>query len=394
MQAFQELIASKSIDISYLTTHIFALADVSKAYDMILEKSEPFLGVLIEYDSAKEIKNEKIEITGSKINKKSPPAVSVGFIGAGSYAQGYLLPNISVADEVVLKGVMTSTSTSSRSVADRFGFEFCTSKVDDILENDEINTVFIATRHDSHADYTIKAMKAGKHVFVEKPLCLTPEQLEEIKKCYEQRSANHQLLMVGYNRRFSPLSDLLKASFREEPMAMVYRVNAGAIPEDSWIQDKEFGGGRILGEVCHFIDYLTFINQSLPLSVYATVMAEPHSLNDTLSISMRFQNGSIGNIHYFANGSIALPKEYVEVYQSGITALLNDFCELSIFGNKKPTRKKRITQDKGQKNEIQFFLEAIKLGNSSLIPFEHLYNTSLVSFKVLESLRSGSAINL
>lgn len=395
MQAFQELIASKMIDIGYLTTHVFKLDSAYKGYDMILEKSEPFVGILIEYDSSKEIINEKIEIARRKIKvRKESPVVSIGFIGAGNYAQGALLPNIPKTNDVVLKGVMTGTSTGSRSVADRFGFEFCTSKVEDILDNDEINTVFIATRHDSHGSYVINALKAGKNVFVEKPLCLKIEELEEIKELIGQgtKDESQNVLMVGYNRRFSPLSKILKANFRPNPMAMVYRINAGAIPADSWIQDSEIGGGRILGEVCHFIDYLTFINGSLPVSVYAAAMTEPNILNDILSISMRYQNGSIGNVHYFANGSKAVPKEYVEVYQSSITAVLNDFRELSIFGNGKPKKKKLLAQNKGQKNEVRLFIESVKSGSLSPIPFEHLYNTSLVSFKVLESLQSGNAI--
>ena len=394
MESFQELIASKKIDISYLTTHVFTLDDAARAYDMVLEKSEPFAGILIEYDTIKEIKKVKIEISKERKNLKKTPGVSIGLIGAGSYAQGFLLPNIPKADDVMLKGVMTTTSTSSRTAAERFGFEYCTCKIDDILDNDEINTVFIATRHDSHGAYVIKALKAGKHVFVEKPLCLNIEELNEIKECYEQK-ATHQLnLMVGYNRRFSPLTNILKSSLRPDPMAMFYRINAGAIPSDSWIQDRDLGGGRIIGEVCHFIDYLTFINGFLPVSVYASAMTEPKDLKDTLSLIIRYQNGSIGNIHYFANGSKALPKEYLEVYQSGITALLNDFCELSIFGGGKPKKNKLLSQNKGQKNEVRLFIESVKMNTPSPIPFEQIYSASLVSFNILESLQTGNVITI
>ena len=207
-------------------------------------------------------------------------------------------------------------------------------------------------------------------------------------------AANQLQLMVGYNRRFSPLTTILKSSFGPDPLAMTYRINAGAIPSDSWIQDPDSGGGRVIGEACHFIDYLTFISESLPVSVYASAMKEPQSLRDTLSIAMRYQNGSIGTINYFSNGSKTLPKEYIEVYQSGVTAVLNDFIELSAYGNKKPTRKKLLAQDKGQKNEVRLFIESVKHGSLSPIPFEHLYSTSLVSFKVLESLQTGNAIHV
>jgi len=394
MQAFQDLIASKKIDISYLTTHIFKLDDAAKAYDMVLDRSEPFAGILIEYDAIKEIKKGKIEISGERKSIKKTSGVSIGLIGAGSYAQGFLLPNIPKADDVVLKGVMTTTSTSARTAAERFGFEYCTCKIEDILDNDEINTVLIATRHNSHGAYVIKALKAGKHVFVEKPLCLTVEELKQIKACYEQIAANQLQLMVGYNRRFSPLTSILKSSLGPNPMALTYRINAGAIPTDSWIQDRDIGGGRIIGEVCHFIDYLTFISDSLPISVHACAIKEELSLQDTLSIAMRYQNGSIGNINYFSNGSKTLPKEYIEIYQSGISVVLNDFIELSTYGNRKPTRKKLLAQDKGQKNEVRLFIESVKKSRFSLIPFEQIYNTSLVTFKILESLQTGNVIYL
>ncbi len=188
---------------------------------------------------------------------------------------------------------MTATSTSSRSVADRFGFEYCAGDAAEIFENDAVNTVFIATRHDSHAEYVIEALKRGKNVFVEKPLCLNEDELAEIEELYNKNSA---LLMVGYNRRFAELAKILKGRMGQGPMSMLYRVNAGKVPADSWIQDLEIGGGRIIGEVCHFVDFLTFINGSLPVSVYATAMKEPNNLNDVVTISLSYANGSIGNI--------------------------------------------------------------------------------------------------
>ena len=396
MQAFQELVASGRVNIGYLTTHTFKLDDVPQAYDMILERSEPYAGILIEYDTAKEIRAEKLQVKGGPAERGKASPVSIGFIGAGSYAQGHILPNIPKVSDISLKGVMTRTAVGSRSVADRFGFEFCSNRAEDILENREINTVFIATRHDSHADYVIRALRADKHVYVEKPLCLKQNELDEIAKLVTQRQASQaeRVLMVGYNRRFSPLSEMLKKSITGEPVSMIYRVNAGSIPTDSWIQDPEIGGGRIIGEVCHFIDYLTFVSGSLPVSVYASSIRDQNALNDTLSVQIKYQNGSIGNIHYFANGSKDVPKEYIEVYQSGMTAVLNDFRELSIHGNGKVQKKKLVTQDKGQKNEIERFVDAVKNGSRELIPFEEIYSTSLVSFKILESLQSGQVVHL
>lgn len=177
-------------------------------------------------------------------------------------------------------------------------------------------------------------------------------------------------------------------------MSMLYRINAGAVPADSWIQDPEIGGGRIIGEVCHFIDYLTYLNGSLPLSVHAAAMDDKQGLNDTVTISLSFENGSIGTVSYFANGSKGLFKEYIEVYSKGTTYVLNDFRILEIFGQRKVFKKKLISQDKGQKEMIAEFMKAIKKGGPSPIPFEDIYAASLATFKVLDSLSTRQAVDL
>ncbi len=390
MQAFQQLISARRIDLGYLTTHTFKLQDAARAYDMILEKSEPFLGVLIEYDATKEITRRRIQMTAVRPVASKPAAVTIGFIGAGSYAQGHLLPNIPKADDVVLKGVLTATPTGARSVADRFGFEFCTSQASDILGCDQINTVFIATRHDTHGGYVIDALKADKNVFVEKPLCLKEEELEEIAALMQTPRADggSRSLMVGYNRRFSPLNETIRSVLKPGPMSMIYRVNAGAIPADSWIQDPETGGGRVLGEVCHFVDYLTHLCGALPVSVYATAIRDAAALNDTLSVALEYENGSIGNIHYFANGSRQLPKEYVEAYQAGVTVVLDDYRVVTIYGKDRKATRKLWTQDKGQQNEIALFIDSLRKGSPSPIAFDQILSTSRVCLKVLEVIRN------
>jgi predicted dehydrogenase len=363
---------------------------------MIMEKSEPYIGIMIEYDRSKVVHKEKISTSGPRKNELSltlrPSPVSIGFIGAGSYAQSYLLPNIPKSKDTVLKGVMTATSAGSRSVADRFGFEFCTGNEDDILTNDQINTVFIATRHDTHGHYVKKALAARKHVFVEKPLCLCPEELSQIMEIYTPLPLPY--LMVGFNRRFASLTTTLLDKIGTGAMSMIYRINAGVIQSDSWVQDNKVGGGRVIGEVCHFVDYLTFINGSLPVSVYAAAMSHAQNNNDTLTISLRFANGSIGSIQYFANGSKALPKEYIEIYNHGVTAIIADFRELIIYGDRKPLRKKLLTQDKGQKNEVREFIEMILKGGPPLISPEEIFSTTNVTFKILESLKTGKVIDL
>jgi polar amino acid transport system substrate-binding protein len=389
------LIASGKVDVSYLTTHVFKLEDAPRAYDMMLQKSEPYIGILIEYDTKKDFCSfpSRISLT-PEIPTRKPGTVSIGFIGAGSYAQGHLLPNIPKSTDLVLRGVQTASGTGSRSVGERYGFEFCTGNEKDILENTEINTVFIATRHDSHAGYVLKALCAGKHVFVEKPLCLRETELEEIGSHYETASGALPLLMVGYNRRFSPFAQEVRKALGTGPLAMLYRINAGAIPKDSWIQDMDIGGGRIIGEVCHFVDFLTFLNGSMPVTVHAAAMQSPDALMDTLNVSLTYENGSIGTISYLANGDKSLPKEHVEIYGHGCTAVIDDFKALSIYSGGKKREKKFLSQDKGQKAEIKAFIDAIRQGTISPIPFEEIYNASMVTFKIMESIKTGNSLRL
>lgn len=392
MKAFQELIQSGRINNGYMTTHIFGLENAPKAYDLILRREKPFLGILIKYNVERREMNGKIE-TGKRLPVGK---VNVAFIGAGNYALSNLLPNIPKDKDVVLKGVMDSSGIKSRKVAEKYGFEFCTSDENDILNNNDINTVYIATRHDSHADYVIKALKAGKHVAVEKPLCLKKSDLERIKKVYNNiiNCGLSPLFLVGFNRRFSPLTEVLKDRIGEGPMAMIYRINSGYIAPDSWIQDKDFGGERIIGEICHFVDFLTFVNGSLPKYVFASSMPDSSNMEDTVNVNLKFLNGSIGTISYFSNGSKSLFKEYIELYKAGITGVIKDFKELKIYGNGKIFKKKLLTQDKGQKKMIRTIIYSIKEGKSSPIKFEDIYVVTMTTFKIIESIRTKIGIRI
>ncbi|MBW2623062.1 MAG: bi-domain-containing oxidoreductase [Deltaproteobacteria bacterium] len=399
MQAFQELICTGKIDVSFLTTHFYKLEDAPKAYNLIIDNSEPYVGMVIEYDTKKDhvLSGDRIALRPvAKTSKVSQ--VTIGFIGAGSYAQSHLLPNLPKKGEVNLKGILTATSASSRSAGERFGFEFCTSNPDDILKNKDINTIFVATRHDSHAMYVISALEEGKNVFVEKPLCLTLEELGQIRKLYEilikERQEQAPLLMVGYNRRFSPFVQEIKGYIKESPIAAMYRINAGAIPADHWIQDQESGGGRIIGEVCHFTDTLAYLTGSLPETLFAASIPGPNDFNDTLQINLKYANGSVGTVAYLANGDKSLPKERIEVFTTGISIVMDDFKTLTIHSKGKKKKKSLLTQDKGQREEVNSFIENISLGSNEVIPFEEIYCSSLVTFKILESIRKNESVNL
>jgi predicted dehydrogenase len=399
MHAFQELIHKGVVNISFLTTHVFKLDESPKAFRMILDHSEPYAGILLEYNASSTIEatSRKILLQKTRPGRKVGP-IEIGFIGAGSYAQSHLLPYVSRLSGVILKGVVTSTSASSRSVGERFGFEYCTSSVDEILADQSISTVFIATRHDSHAQYVMNALKMGKNVFVEKPLCLSYQDLEEIRCLYEALTAEPglrvPLLVVGYNRRFSPFVREIKKTLGVGPMAVVCRVNAGKIAADSWIQDRELGGGRIIGELCHFVDTLSFIIGSTPISIFAAALPDPFHHQDTVQVCLKYGDGSTSTISYLANGAKNLPKERIEIFSHGVTAIIDDFKTLSIHSKEQIQKKNLLSQNKGQEDEVGIFLDAIRKGNSNVIHFSELYNTSLVTFKIIESIERGGSIAL
>lgn len=390
MQAFQELVHSGRIDVSYLTTHEFTLDDAPRAYDMVVSRSEPFLGIVLKYDVQQPLVRRRVEIQPAGAESR----VNIAFVGAGSYAQQNLLPNIPRNDhEVACIGIMTNSGATSKRVAERYRFQFCTSDAAEIFENSAINTVFIATRHNSHARYVRSALAAGKHVFVEKPLCLTAAELGEIEALYGAPDRRCQL-MVGFNRRFAPHALELRTHMSGGPVSMLCRVNAGPIAKDNWIQDMSVGGGRIIGEACHFIDFLTWLCGALPQNVHAVVVPDPDGLNDTVSINLQFANGSIGNVCYFANGSREVAKEYVEVYSAGLTGIIRDFKELEIHTTGKPLRRKSLIQDKGQANMLRAFIASIRDGGAPLIPAEELFTVTRASLAALESIRTRRAVSL
>lgn len=381
MAAFQELLYRKKIDIDYLTTHEFNFEDAKKAFDLVVNRTEPFIGLALKYNIETLQTKDPIQTGGPKPIGE----INVSFIGAGSYAQGNLLPNLPANNKIKRVGVLTNNGTTSKRVAEKFKFEFCASREEDILDK-KTNTIFVATRHDSHGPYVLKGLRADKNIFVEKPLCLLPSELEEIK--IEQKATGREV-MIGFNRRFAPFSTIVKKRLGDGPMTMIYRINAGSIPKDTWIQDLEIGGGRIIGEACHFIDYLTFMNGSKPVKISANALPDHHGLNDTVNILIQFENGSTGIVAYYANGSKELPKEYIEVFSSGTTAIINDFKELKIYGKGKPFKKKIFNQNKGQKEMVEGFMKSILKGEGAPIPFDESYSVTKASFKVLESIKNG-----
>ncbi|MBK3518015.1 bi-domain-containing oxidoreductase [Carboxylicivirga marina] len=384
MDAFLNLLSNGSITLKHLITHIFDINEAEKAYDIVLGKvQEPSIGILLKYEK----KDTEVK-SFVQVNTNPEKEVNVGFIGAGSFAQSYLVPNVK-AWGASLDTVMTSKGITGKNVAEKFTFNKATSSQDDILKNQSINTVFIATPHNSHAKYTLDALKANKHVFVEKPLAMYLEELDEIASLYESSKSK---LMVGFNRRFSPIAEKIKQEFKgvNQPLVMNFRVNAGFIPKDHWTQNPEVGGGRIVGEMCHFIDLMQFFTDSKPTSVYADCINMQNSeitSEDNITVIVKFEDGSIGNLIYLANGDKSMPKERLEVFGGEKIGVIHDFRYGEIYKNGKC--QKISDSGKGHKQEVTAFLDSIKEGKCVPISFESIYLTTLVTFKINDSLATG-----
>lgn len=388
MQSFLHLLSSGRLDISPLISHTFPLEKAPDAYDMVLNDDENHAGIVIEYDKDADLKRS-VHLNQRKFRQGE---VNAGFIGAGSFAQNMLLPNLKGLCNFA--GVASGSGTTSKHVAGKYAFNYCAENAEEILRDDEINTIFIATRHNLHAEYVIKALEAGKHVFVEKPLGMTEKELNEIKEVYDRCAELGNHLMVGFNRRFAPAVQKIMQLFDAgHPKSISIRVNAGKLPIDHWVNHPETGGGRIIGEACHFIDLAMYLSGGRIESVSADAMKDPNDLSNTIVIQLRMTNGSVASINYFSNGNKNVPKEFIEVFCGGRVAQIDDFKELIIFDDKRKKTKFR-NQDKGHKNELAVFTDAIKNGEPTPIPFEESFLVSLATCKVLESIATGRKIRL
>ncbi len=389
MKSFIDLLESKRVDLDKVITHTFSLENSPEAYSMILERSERFAGILIKYDFESERALKQTVETAHQIQPNSN--VKIGFIGAGSFATNMLLPKLKGKQSLI--GVTTSRGNTSRYVADKFGFKFCTDNANELIQNSEINTYFICTRHNSHASYVLKCLENKKNVFVEKPLAMSVDDLNLIKEAYSKTNTS---LLVGFNRRFSPLTVELKKRFNPQlPKAITLRINAGAVPKDHWVNDPEIGGGRIIGEVCHFIDLAAFMSDSKIENVHAFSIVDPDNLMDTIVVNLEMENGSVANISYFSNGEKSVAKERIEVFCNKQIAKIDDFLSMEIVGGKEGNKKIKLqAQDKGHEKELEVFIQALKEGKPAPISFEELYNSTLATLAVIESIKLRTSINL
>ncbi len=397
MEAFVELLAEGKLNVDPLISHRFRIEEAHRAYELISSKShERFLGVVLQYRDDADISVSLALASAPGIFGK-PGHVTVGLLGAGGFASSTLIPAMKNSRHTSLDTICAATGSRAKHAANKFGFRKCTTDEAGLVQDPEINTVVIATRHHLHAVQVLSALSVGKNVFCEKPLCLSEEELKTIVSAYfEIRVAQKPSLMVGFNRRFAPMITQMRAflATTREPLALHYRINAGYLPPDHWMNDREQGGGRVLGEVCHFIDLLMFLAGS-PVVEVATreVGSTGHYSGDNVLISVRFGNRSEGIISYLASGDRSFSKERIEVFGGRSTAVLDDFRRLELVRNGRTQRvRSRLRQDKGHRAEWAAFADSVRLGKDAPIAFEDIVCSTLATLRAEESRMAGKAL--
>ena len=368
-QAVLHALASGALQTEPLISHFFPIEQAAAAYDL-LSSSEPSLGILLQYRNTVDPQKRTVRLASSSHGAFRSGEPSLSVIGAGNYASRMLIPAFARAG-ARFHTLAASSGVGPVYVGRKYGFRHASTDVTALLADPSCNALVIATRHDSHASLVQKALAAGKHVFVEKPLCLTVEELNDIEAAY----TGQQLLMVGFNRRFAPLLVDLQQELEvlSGPKAFVYTCNAGAIPSDHWTQDPALGGGRLLGEACHFVDLLRHL-AACPIENLQLLSASDYkSCPDTFSLQLRFADGSIATVHYFANGSTTFPKERLEVFADGKVLRLDNYRKLQAWGIPGFRTRRRLSQDKGQQACCAAFLDSIEVGAPAPIPASELF---------------------
>jgi len=401
---FLRLIAEKMVDVTPMISHRFKIGQAETLYkDMLENRGGPYVGVVLEYPQpVSPVKDEVLSgrimalgdpTTGRKSRKNG--AVTVGVIGAGLFGRSLLLPALKKISGIHFETIATSSAANAHHTGRKYGFRFSTTDYTHVLSNRDIDSVIILTPHSMHARMVIKALEAGKHVFVEKPLCINNEELDSITRTYEKpRIVDALKLIVGYNRRFSPhsmkIAEYLTA--RKDPMVINYRVNAGFVPPDHWVHSEEEGGSRVIGEICHFVDLLQFLTGSDPIRVYAERISGNNKTSlssDNLSVTLKFDEGSVGNILYCASGDRASSRERVEIYCEGKSIISEDFRQTAFYRSGKKKTFKTISQQMGYYEELKHFFNTIRENVPPLLTPRECFISTLTVLSINKSLEKG-----
>ena len=380
-EAVLDMMSDGRLDVKPLISHRFAIGEAEKAYELV-GGAVPSLGILLSYPGIEITPGSRtVQLQGSRLKAQGIDRAAVSFIGSGNYATAVLIPAFKEAG-AHLRSVASSAGVSGLHAGRKYGFDETTTDTERLFSDEATNAVVITTRHDSHARFVMRALEAGKHIFVEKPLCLTLSELKEIEATHKhasEQASSAPMIMVGFNRRFSPHVQKMKQLLNgvKGPKSFVMTVNAGAIPADHWTQDPEVGGGRIIGEACHFIDLLRFI-AGAPIIGHQRFSMDSTQW-DTVTLQLSFGDGSIGTVHYFANGSKSFPKERLEVFASGGVLQLDNFRKLTGYGWPGFSKMNLWRQDKGQKACAKAFVDSVQQGGRSPISFSEVVESSRVA---------------
>jgi predicted dehydrogenase/threonine dehydrogenase-like Zn-dependent dehydrogenase len=397
IQAVLELMARGKLDVRPLITHRFPIENAEAAYELIQTNSQPYLGVVLQYQNEIIAAPPRRSVALVPAKRSDQPAV--GVLGAGNFARLVLLPAIRDCGRLRLAALCTAGGLSAVSTGKSLSFEQATTDENEIFDNPAIDAVISITRHDLHARHVVRAIDAGKAVFVEKPLCLTVDELTEIEQARERSGVVPPLLMVGFNRRFSEAARLTREFFADvsSPLTVSARFNAGQIPVDHWVQDEIEGGGRIIGEACHAIDLATYLVGSPPVRVFAESVGSPHATeitDDQCFITLRHANGGLSSVAYLAGGDKSFQKERIEVIGGGRIAVIDDFRTVTTCRGGRTTRRKLRGQDKGHSAEIAAFANALCEGGAPPIPWDEIRATTLASLLAVRSLREGQPLEI
>jgi predicted dehydrogenase/threonine dehydrogenase-like Zn-dependent dehydrogenase len=397
MQEFARLVGMDSVDVGAVTTHIFGVEDAADAYRLVVDNpnSEFVLGVAIEYpkDPVQPARRETIGGGHSSPRSGSGDTVQIGLIGAGTFARGSILPALKRLGNANVKIVASASGANAADLARRLDAEFAVSDYREVIDDVNVDLVVAATRHNMNAEIAIAALSAGKDVHVEKPLALSLDELSRVRDAAGDSTGR---LMVGFNRRFAPLSRAMGDHFagRSTPLVMNLRVNAGYIPPDHWVHDPVEGGGRIVGEVCHFIDLCQFFAGSTPTSIFARNLARAGDRvlpDDNVVITIEFADGSLATINYGALGAGRMSKERIEILGDGKSAVLDDFRMLELYeGTSRNTKKSRM--NKGHNDEFELLVDAVATGGPWPIPGDEIIYSSLATLLVNQSIDSGNPV--